>query len=1095
MQVLDETDAGWDLLRVWQDRDQDGETDTGELSTLSDLNITRINLAYDDGSSFTNRSNDIVVGLATLHGVASFVRNGNTIIGGVGDFSLGHDLMGMLRVEIKDAAGAVVGHEYQFETGGRLRVTDLTEAGGKDVDLANLALDVAVGDEQANLLTAQNHARSVQITGGLGNDTIRGGHADDLLGGGVGIDQLNGFDGNDVLAIDAADLGAGGSVFGGQGIDTAMVEGSEGVNLVLVDTIPDGIVNRELEAAVGGTGADTIRAADTVAGAVNNDDVRISGRDGNDILSGDNGDDALTGDNGADQLGGGWGDDFLDGSRGDDTLWSGDGDDQLFGGDGKDSLVGGNQDDRLYGGGWDDTLQGGEGDDVLEGGWGLDSLHAGYGDDTVDGGDGNDTIGFWRGDAELWGRAGNDRFVLAPTDTQGHRGWSVVYGGIGRDTFVLHGSLSSWDVRVVDGDQWQLHRGSGSDRIVVDLIDIEIIEIGGVDYWRQDFADAVDALPGRDRPVIESANEDRDNSDDYVRANFTNGTGDDNTTANDSFTNVYGGTFLGWMGDDVLRGSFTIGTTQNGQPQQTVNGAYDAMDGGSGSDVLHGNATDETLIGNTGQDRIFGGAEDDTIIGGAGSDQVAGGTGNDSIRGDSGSDVLNGEAGNDSALGDSGNDVIVGGAGADVLEGGSGSDQLAGGDDGDTLDGETGFDRLYGDAGADSLIGGAGSDYLYGGAGNDTLRGGVAPGSTVVTNGGVNYLAGGDGDDHLTGASLDDQLAGQAGTDTLLGGSGRDILLGGAGADSLDGGAGLRDMVSYEDATTAVNVNLIAGAASGGDAAGDVLVGFEQAAGSAGNDTLTGREGDPDGSGDNLLVGNAGDDAINGRSGDDDLFGGDGIDTILGGHGADRLYGGDGNDSVVGGDLDDTVFGDEGNDIVEGEAGIDLLNGAAGNDTLRGGDDQDSLYGGGGVDLLNGQAGADLLHGHSGDDELRGEQGADTLNGHEGADLLFAGVDIHQDVFVFASTADSTAAARDTLHNFESGEDRIDLRSIDPNAASTGDQAFLWGGRTATEYGVWFFQSGADVVVRADTDGNRATWELTILITGQSNLEAGDFLR
>ena len=63
----------WSALRVRQDRDQDGEVDgraqTGELRTLNSWDITALNLAYDDGSSFEGTTDDVLTLGATLHGL------------------------------------------------------------------------------------------------------------------------------------------------------------------------------------------------------------------------------------------------------------------------------------------------------------------------------------------------------------------------------------------------------------------------------------------------------------------------------------------------------------------------------------------------------------------------------------------------------------------------------------------------------------------------------------------------------------------------------------------------------------------------------------------------------------------------------------------------------------------------------------------------------------------------------------------------------------------------------------------------------------------------------------------------------------------
>ena len=88
-------------------------------------------------------------------------------------------------------------------------------------------------------------------------------------------------------------------------------------------------------------------------------------------------------------------------------------------------------------------------------------------------------------------------------------------------------------------------------------------------------------------------------------------------------------------------------------------------------------------------------------------------------------------------------------------------------------------------------------------------------------------------------ADGNDALSGGAGDDMLFGGSGDDTLEGGAGADTLNGGRG-SDAASYASSATAVTVNLLTGAASGGDAEGDIFTGIENLIGSALADTLTG---------------------------------------------------------------------------------------------------------------------------------------------------------------------------------------------------------------------------------------------------------------
>jgi hypothetical protein len=50
--------AAWREFRVWQDADQDGVTDAGELKTLDQMGFTEIGLTYDDGAGCKETNGD-----------------------------------------------------------------------------------------------------------------------------------------------------------------------------------------------------------------------------------------------------------------------------------------------------------------------------------------------------------------------------------------------------------------------------------------------------------------------------------------------------------------------------------------------------------------------------------------------------------------------------------------------------------------------------------------------------------------------------------------------------------------------------------------------------------------------------------------------------------------------------------------------------------------------------------------------------------------------------------------------------------------------------------------------------------------------------
>ena len=282
-------------------------------------------------------------------------------------------------------------------------------------------------------------------------------------------------------------------------------------------------------------------------------------------------------------------------------------------------------------------------------------------------------------------------------------------------------------------------------------------------------------------------------------------------------------------------------------------------------------------------------------------------------------------------------------------------------------------------------------------------------------------LFGTDDSETITGMEGNDTLNGMGGDDTLDGGDGNDLLVGGAGADTLKGGKGV-DTISYMSSPMGVTINLLSGAARGGDAGGDELGEMiENVIGSMDDDTLTGNDGK------NML---------SGLGGDDTLDGGDGDDTLEGGPGADRLTGGDDDDTAsyagsrmgvtvrlhanqaMGGDAEGDVFVDMTTaeylmpaedpddpavpmtetvpDIIHltGSHMADILAGDSRNNTIMGNGGDDKLYGGpgGGNDMLQGGPGNDMLFGGRGDDELHGGGGDDMLNGGAGDDMFYGGL-------------------------------------------------------------------------------------------------------
>ena len=368
----------------------------------------------------------------------------------------------------------------------------------------------------------------------------------------------------------------------------------------------------------------------------------------------------------------------------------------------------------------------------------------------------------------------------------------------------------------------------------------------------------------------------------------------------------------------------------------------------------------------------------------------------DTLIGTKEDDTIFGRLGNDTLLGEGGDDILNGGAGADTLDGGLGKDLVS-----------------YEDAGAGVTI-----DLGLGEAPQVSASGsGEEEGDVILNSEGV---IGTDFADTLTGNAFGNEFVGGLGVDTLSGADGDDVLDGGAGGDAIDGGEG-SDYARYENSSAGVTIDLAAGTASGGEAAGDTLTSIENLIGSEHQDTLTGDAGA------NIFEGRGGADFLYGGDGDDTLSGGDGADTLTGSGGDDSLDGGADNDTLYGGADNDTLTGGDGVDTLDGGGGDDVLTGGAEGDSLDGGADSDtasyvgsdatvtidltagtasgghaqgdtltsieSVTGSNHDDVLTGDGGANVLAGGAGDDTLEGKAGADTLDGGEGDDVaVFAGL-------------------------------------------------------------------------------------------------------
>jgi len=294
--------------------------------------------------------------------------------------------------------------------------------------------------------------------------------------------------------------------------------------------------------------------------------------------------------------------------------------------------------------------------------------------------------------------------------------------------------------------------------------------------------------------------------------------------------------------------------------------------GGSGDDILIGNAAANVLDGRGGADKMIGGAGNDTyVVNSAGdliTENVDGGT--DRVKSSisfslvgrnienlvlTGTAAING-------TGNGGVNVIIGNSAANLIDGGGDADTMSGGDGDDVYIVDNDGDQVIemADGGVDLIMSSV-SFTLADNVNNLTLTGSAA---NATGNGQANVL---------TGNDVTNLLNGRGGADTMKGGKGDDIYHVDNAADkvielSAAGTDTVRTSITYKLADNANNL---------------VLIGSSAIAG-------TGNEGA------NILAGNGASNRLSGAGGNDRIFGGGGDDRIFGGLGMDKLQGDAGGD-------------------------------------------------------------------------------------------------------------------------------------------------------------------------------------------------------
>lgn len=499
----------------------------------------------------------------------------------------------------------------------------------------------------------------------------------------------------------------------------------------------------------------------------------------------------------------------------------------------------------------------------------IENASGGSGDDRIIGNDANNILMGGDGDDTIYGHGGDDIiYGQAGNDRiYGGAGADILYGGGGRD--VLYGQNGD-DIIYGGNASDRLFGQNGDDKLYGEEGNDVFIGGAGADYMDGGSGfDTVSYVTASSAVIVDLLNSDI-------------GTGDAKGDSFNSIEKIIGSDYNDIIfgsdsdSDDIIRISIQFNDSVSTNASFVEYGRYIEIKKAEISKYFE-------LHGGEGNDQLHARSENTILFGGKGADHLVGHENNSSLNPFKMGSIISYK------YAESGVTVNL-----------EDASQNAGEAKGDTYGGRIG--GVEGSQYDDVIYRGNGKNTgyasFYGLGGNDVIHG---------ANGMAEWLYGGDGDDVIY----------------AYGGL-HDVLYGGAGADYLYGGATVSE-ASYEDATSAILLDVTDMSRNTGDAKGDTFVDINR---------------------------------ISGTNFDDIIHASDEIEWVFGGKGNDHIYGSAATDDLV---------GEEGNDKLYGHAGNDMLSGDDGDDYLYGGEGNDKLYGGCGNDYLSGGAGADNYYYQKGD--------------------------------------------------------------------------------------------------------------------------------
>lgn len=637
-----------------------------------------------------------------------------------------------------------------------------------------------------------------------------------------------------------------------------------------------------------------------------NTPMYVIGTSGNDTITGTDNADIIYGMDGDDILNGGAGDDYLSGGLGNDTLIGGDGNDTLDGGEGDDDLQGGYGDDTyIYDGSGKDTVLDERWVKIArqewyQSGWWLFKTWKYrwvYQDQLVDAG--NDTVVFGENvkvqDVNI-SRSGNDLvFELKGTDNKlTIKDWYTttekrVENFMFEDGFIINANQilnlmmdTSGNDTIApsdDGDNFIIS-SAGNDTITAGKGDDVIVNYKGNTAYHFNPEDGNDVIW------------DQDGIDDLYINFDVNPYEDIKYSRNDldlvitikDYTDSL--TIKNWFAENANKIEYFWFLDDSGYREMAVDSMVSSITATGYDDTIYGSLNDDEIDGLAGNDYIETFEGDDKIVGGLGKDIMKGGPGNDTYYVDHVGDIV-------------------------IEEENEGTDKIA-------------------------------SNVSY-----------VLPDNVEQLT-----LALGTNDINGTGNELNNVIWGSAGNNILDGFAGKNTLYGGKGDDT------------YIIREETKNDRIIEAVDAGNDTVQSSIT-YTLNIANVENLVLVGED-DIDGTGndlDNYIEGNSGDNVLRGEAGNDIIYSNGGNDTLIGGAGDDTYIIENATTSI-------TENANEGTDTVISAVDYALTNnvenlvlasaeegitgtGNSLNNIISGNDQDNTFIGGKGNDTLQGGIGAD----------------------------------------------------------------------------------------------------------------------------------------